>query len=128
VRLGGVVGDGYFVSPTIVAGVRNDMRLAREEIFGPVLSVIPFSDEEEALRIANDTPYGLAGGVWTNDLHRAHRVARKIEAGTVWVNSWLTLNAQAPFGGYKASGIGREGGREGLDVYTQTKNVYVQMR
>ena len=127
-RLGGDLADGFFVGPTIVAGVHNDMRIAREEIFGPVLSVLPFRDEDEAIRIANDTPYGLAGGVWTNDLHRAHRVARKIEAGTVWVNSWLTLNPQAPFGGYKTSGIGREGGREGLDVYLQTKNVYVQYR
>jgi acyl-CoA reductase-like NAD-dependent aldehyde dehydrogenase len=127
-RLGGDLADGYFVGPTVVANVRNDMRVAREEIFGPVLSVIPFTDEAEAIAIANDTPYGLAGGVWTNDLHRAHRVARAIQAGTVWVNSWLTLNAQAPFGGYKASGLGREGGREALDTYLQTKNVYVQMR
>ena len=127
-RLGGDLADGFFVGPTVVANVRNDMRVAREEIFGPVLSVIPFKDEAEAIAIANDTPYGLAGGVWTNDLHRAHRVARAIQAGTVWVNSWLTLNAQAPFGGYKASGMGREGGREALDTYLQTKNVYVQMR
>jgi aldehyde dehydrogenase (NAD+) len=127
-RLGGDLADGYFVAPTIVANCHNDMRVAREEIFGPVLSIIPFHTEDEAIAIANDTPYGLAGGVWTNDLHRAHRVARKIEAGTVWVNSWLTVNPQTPFGGYKASGIGREGGREAIDAYLQTKNVYVQMR
>ena len=127
-RLGGDLADGFFVPPTIVTGVRNDMRIAREEIFGPVLSVIPFRDEAEAIAIANDTDYGLAGGVWTNDLSRAHRVARAIQAGTVWVNSWLAINPQAPFGGYKSSGLGREGGREGLDVYLQTKNVYVQLR
>ncbi len=127
-RLGGDLADGYFVPPTVVSGVRNDMRIAREEIFGPVLSVIPFRDEAGAVAIANDTEYGLAGGVWTNDLSRAHRVARQIQAGTVWVNSWLAVNPQTPFGGYKASGLGREGGREALDVYLQTKNVYVQFR
>jgi aldehyde dehydrogenase (NAD+) len=127
-RLGGDLADGYFVPPTVVAGVRNDMRVAREEIFGPVLSVIPFADEEDALAIANDTDYGLAGGVWTNDLSRAHRVARRIQAGTVWVNAWLAVNPQTPFGGYKASGLGREGGREALEAYLQTKNVYVQLR
>jgi aldehyde dehydrogenase (NAD+) len=126
-RLGGDLADGYFVAPTVVTGVRNDMRIAREEIFGPVLSVIPFRDEEDAVAIANDTEYGLAGGVWTKDLSRAHRVAKRIQAGTVWVNTWLTINPQAPFGGYKGSGLGREGGREGLEVYLQTKNVYVQL-
>jgi acyl-CoA reductase-like NAD-dependent aldehyde dehydrogenase len=126
-RLGGDLADGYFVPPTVVTGVRNDMRIAREEIFGPVLSVIPFHDEAEAIAIANDTDYGLAGGVWTNDLSRAHRMARAIQAGTVWVNAWLAVNPQAPFGGYKSSGLGREGGREALDVYLQTKNVYVQL-
>jgi len=126
-RLGGDLADGYFVAPTIVTRVRNDMQIAREEIFGPVLSVIPFRDEAEAVAIANDTPYGLAGGVWTNDVSRAHRVAKQIQAGTVWVNSWLVLNPQAPFGGYKASGIGRTGGREAFDVYLQTKNIYAQL-
>ncbi|MCI0637302.1 MAG: aldehyde dehydrogenase family protein, partial [Actinobacteria bacterium] len=127
-RLGGDLADGYFVAPTVVTNVRNDMRIAREEVFGPVISVITFRDETEAIAIANDTPYGLAGGVWTNDLSRAHRVARQIQAGTVWVNSWLAVNPQTPFGGYKASGIGREGGREALDTYTQIKNVYVQLK
>ena len=126
-RLGGDLADGYFVAPTVVTGVRNDMRIAREEIFGPVLSVLTFRDEAEAIAIANDTTYGLAGGVWTSDVSRAHRVAKQIHAGTVWINSWLVLNPQAPFGGYKASGIGRTGGREALEVYLQTKNVYVQL-
>ena len=123
------VGDeGWFVQPTVVAGVSNDMRIAREEIFGPVLSVIPFDDEAEAIRIANDTPYGLAGGVWTSDVSRAHRVARSIKAGQIWVNSWLLLNPGAPFGGYKASGVGREGGKEALAEYVETKNVYLHLR
>ena len=126
-RLGGDLADGYFVSPTIVTRVRNDMRIAREEIFGPVISVITFRDEAEAIAIANDTTYGLAGGVWTNNVNRAHRVAKQIQAGTVWVNSWLVLNPQAPFGGYKASGVGRTGGREAFDVYLQTKNIYAQL-
>ncbi|MBI4728832.1 MAG: aldehyde dehydrogenase family protein [Acidobacteria bacterium] len=127
-RLGGDLARGYFVPPTVVTGVRNDMPIAREEIFGPVLSVIPFRDEAEAIQIANDSPYGLAGGVWTNDLSRAHAVARALKAGTVWVNSWLAVNPSTPFGGYKSSGVGREGGREALGLYTEVKNVYVQMR
>jgi aldehyde dehydrogenase (NAD+) len=127
-RVGGELANGYFVQPTVVTGVSNDMELAREEVFGPVLSVIPFEDADDAIRIANDTQYGLAGGVWTNDINKAHRVARSIRAGTVWVNTWLQLNAGTPFGGYKASGLGREGGKEVLDAYTETKNVYVQLR
>ena len=127
-RVGGDLADGYFVRPTVVTGVRNDMRLAQEEVFGPVLSVIPFDDADDAIRIANDTRYGLAGGVWTNDLSKAHRVARAIRAGTVWVNSWMQVNPGTPFGGYKASGSGREGGKEVLAHYTETKNVYVQLR
>ena len=127
-RIGGDLGDGYFIRPTVVTGVSNDMPLAQEEVFGPVLSVIPFEDADDAIRIANDTRYGLAGGVWTNDLSKAHRVARATRAGTVWVNSWFQLNPGTPFGGYKASGIGREGGKEVLAHYTETKNVYVQLR
>src|SRR5438105_14351587 len=127
-RPGGDLAAGYFVQPTVVTGVRNDMRLAREEVFGPVLSVIPFEDADDAVRVANDTPYGLAGGVWTTDVNKAHRVARAIRAGTVWVNSWHGLNPATPFGGYKASGLGREGGKEVLAEYTETKNVYVQLR
>jgi aldehyde dehydrogenase (NAD+) len=104
------------------------MKVCREEIFGPVLAVLPFDDADEAVRIANDTPYGLAGALWTNDLTKAHAIARKIKAGTVWVNSYLSILPNTPFGGYKASGLGREGGKEALSLYTETKNVFVQLR
>ncbi|MHB8511872.1 MAG: aldehyde dehydrogenase family protein [Actinomycetota bacterium] len=127
-RKGGDLADGYFFEPTILTDVKNDMRVARDEVFGPVLSVIPFSDSSEAIHIANDTQFGLAGGVWTNDLNKAHMVARGVRAGTIWVNSYLALNPGAPFGGYKESGIGREGGREAIGHYTETKNVYIQLR
>jgi aldehyde dehydrogenase (NAD+) len=119
--------DGYFVEPTILTGVSNDMKVAREEIFGPVLSVIPFRDEEEAIRQANDTRYGLAAGVWTKDLQRAHRVAHALKVGTVWVNSYRTVSFNAPFGGYKMSGIGRENGLEVLKEYTNVKSVWVEL-
>jgi acyl-CoA reductase-like NAD-dependent aldehyde dehydrogenase len=118
---------GYFVKPTIFTGVRNDMRIAREEIFGPVVSVIPFEDERDAVLQGNDTLYGLAAGVWTRDVGKAHRVARAIRAGTVWVNCYNVFDVAAPFGGYKESGYGRELGRYALDLYTQVKSVWVQV-
>ena len=118
---------GWFVSPTIYTGVRNDMRIAREEIFGPVACVIPFDDEEEAIRIANDTEYGLAAGIWTRDLARAHRVAGRLEAGQVYVNEWMAGGVETPLGGYKQSGYGREKGLEALHHYTQLKCVTIKL-
>ena len=106
----GALASGFFVQPTIFADVRNDMGLAREEIFGPVLGVIPFDDEEEAVGIANDTQFGLAAGIWTQDIDRAMRMMRAIRAGVVWVNTYRALAAQGPFGGMKDSGFGRERG------------------
>ncbi len=118
---------GYFVKPTVFTGVRNDMRIAREEIFGPVVAVIPFTDEHDAVLQGNDTLYGLAAGVWTRDVSRAHRVARAIRAGTVWVNCYNVFDAASPFGGYKESGYGRELGRYALDLYTQVKSVWMRI-
>lgn len=116
---------GYFIEPTVFAEVSNASHLAQEEIFGPVLAVIPFDTEEEAIAIANDTRYGLAAGIWTQNLSRAMRVSRGVQAGSVWVNTYRALAAQAPFGGFKESGIGRERGEAGLHEYLTTKNVMI---
>jgi aldehyde dehydrogenase (NAD+) len=120
-------GDGWFVPPTIYADVRNDMRLAREEVFGPVLSVIPFEDEAEAIRIANDTDFGLAAGLWTQNLSLAHRVAAAIEAGQIYVNEYQAGGVETPLGGFKSSGYGREKGIEALHHYTQLKCVTIKL-
>ena len=119
--------SGLFVEPTVFAGVDNASRLAQEEIFGPVLAAIPFEDEAEAIAIANDTSFGLGSGIWTRDIQRAHRVAHRLHAGTVWVNSYRSLTYNVPFGGFGQSGIGRENGIEGLLEYTQTKAVWVEL-
>ncbi|MES2940754.1 MAG: aldehyde dehydrogenase [Pseudomonadota bacterium] len=118
---------GYFIQPTVFGDASGEMEIAQEEIFGPVLTVIPFRDEEHAIAIANGTRYGLASGIWTQSLARAHRVARRLEAGTVWVNTYRTNAAQAPFGGVRDSGYGRERGLEALLEYTHVKNVMVDL-
>ena len=120
-------GEGWFLPPTIYTGVNNDMRIAREEIFGPVVVVIPFEDEADAIRIANDTDYGLAAGVWTENLGRAHRVSSALQAGQIYVNEYQAGGVETPLGGYKSSGYGREKGIEALHCYTQLKCVTIKL-
>jgi acyl-CoA reductase-like NAD-dependent aldehyde dehydrogenase len=120
-------GKGCFVQPTVFDGVKNDMTIAREEIFGPVLATIAFDDVEDAIRQANDNPYGLAAAVWTRDIAKAHKVARRLQAGTVWVNTYNNYDPAASFGGYKKSGYGRELGAAALEHYTQLKSVWVNL-
>src|ERR1700683_1813872 len=129
VTIGGSAGEGkgYYIKPTIFADVTNNMKIAREEIFGPVAVAIPFKDENDAVFQGNDTTYGLAAAVWTRDISRAHRVARALKAGTVWVNCYGMIDTSSPFGGYKQSGFGREGGRHVIDLFTQIKSVYVKL-
>jgi acyl-CoA reductase-like NAD-dependent aldehyde dehydrogenase len=118
-------GDGWFVEPTVFTGVKNSMRIAQEEVFGPVLAVIPFRDEEEALEIGNDVEFGLAAGVWTEDMRRAITMSEGLQAGTVWVNTYRAFSYTTPFGGYKRSGLGRENGQEAIQGYMQTKSVWI---
>ena len=120
-------GKGLFIEPTLFANATNDLKISREEIFGPVLPIIPFEGEDEAIRLANDTTYGLASGIQTGDMRRALRLADKIKAGTVWLNTWHKYHPNAPFGGYKMSGYGREQGAEALENYTQYKTIWANL-
>jgi acyl-CoA reductase-like NAD-dependent aldehyde dehydrogenase len=119
--------DGFFFAPTVLTKVDPASFIAQNEVFGPVLSVIPFNSEEEAIAIANATDFGLAAGVWTSDIRRAHRMAHKLKAGTVWVNTYRGMAFNSPFGGYKQSGIGRQNGIEAMDAYLQTKSIWVEL-
>jgi aminomuconate-semialdehyde/2-hydroxymuconate-6-semialdehyde dehydrogenase len=116
---------GYFFPPTVITGLPVSCRVNREEIFGPVVTITPFDKEDEVITYANDTEYGLASSVWTQNLSRAHRVAEQIHTGTVWVNCWLVRDLRVPFGGMKQSGVGREGGEEALRFFTESKNVCI---
>ena len=124
-RLQGFEG-GFFVEPTVFTGVTDDMTIAREEIFGPVMSVLSFADEDEAIARANDTEFGLSAGIFTRDMARAHRVAGELQAGTMWINHYNLSPIEIPFGGAKSSGIGRENSLEALRHYSQVKSVYVE--
>ena len=118
---------GYFVEPTVFVGTTPEMSVQREEIFGPVVTAIPYRDESDLAAVANDNRYGLAAGIWTNDIGKAHRLARELHAGTVWVNYYNVFDAALPFGGYKESGWGREMGAQALELYTETKAVCVRV-
>jgi aminomuconate-semialdehyde/2-hydroxymuconate-6-semialdehyde dehydrogenase len=128
VKIKGRCADGWFVAPTVIEGLPNTAATNQEEIFGPVVTLIPFEDEAEALAIANGTGYGLAASVWTSSLDRAHRVAAKLEFGIVWTNCWLLRDLRTPFGGVKNSGLGSEGGVEALRFFTEPKNVCIALR
>jgi aminomuconate-semialdehyde/2-hydroxymuconate-6-semialdehyde dehydrogenase len=117
--------EGYYIAPTVIEGLSYDCRTNQEEIFGPVVTITPFDTEEEVLMMANSTQYGLSATIWTSDLKRAHRTADKVQAGIVWINSWLVRDLRTPFGGVKASGVGREGGWEALRFFTEVKNVFI---
>ena len=119
--------QGYFVEPTVFADVKDDMRIAREEIFGPVMSIMKFRDLDEVIERANNTTYGLAAAVWTRDISKAHAIANNVRAGTVWVNCFDVFDAAAPFGGFKQSGIGREMGEYSLQQYTEVKTVTIKL-
>ena len=123
VKINGNCKNGWFMSPTVIDGLENKCRVNQEEIFGPVVTLIPFSNEEEAMSIANDSPYGLSATIWTQDIEKAHRTAEQLDTGTIWINCWLVRDLRTPFGGMKSSGMGREGGDEILRFFTEPKNI-----
>ena len=127
IRVNGRCADGWFVAPTVIEGLANDTATNQDEIFGPVVTLIPFDDEKDALALANGTGYGLAASLWTSDLARAHRFAARLEFGIVWINCWLLRDLRTPFGGVKNSGVGREGGVDALRFFTEPKNICVRL-
>jgi len=120
-------GKGFFIEPTIFGGVKNEMKIAQEEIFGPVLATLSFSDIDEVASLANANPYGLAAAIWTNDVKKAHALSKRLRAGTVWINTYGLMDAALPFGGYKQSGFGRELGAHAIDSYTEVKTVWMNL-
>ena len=126
-RIAGELQDGYFIEPTIFVDVNDSMKLVREEIFGPVVCAMPFEDIDDIVRRANDTDYGLAAGIWTTDVRKAHNISAQLKAGTIWVNTWGNTEAASPFGGYKQSGNGREMGKNAIDLYTETKSIWIDL-
>jgi len=128
VNPGGDFSGGWFIEPTIIEGLAYDCRTNQEEIFGPVVTLMPFDTEEEVLLYANSTQYGLAASIWTENLTRAHRVAERVQSGIIWINCWLLRDLRTPFGGMKSSGVGREGGFEALRFFTEPKNVCVKLK
>ena len=127
VNLGGRCENGYFIQPTVIEGLNVSCRTNQEEIFGPVVTLMPFESEEEVIRYANSTQYGLSATIWTENLKRAHIVAKKLKSGIVWVNCWLVRDLRTPFGGMKQSGVGREGGFEALRFFTEMQNVCIKL-
>ncbi|MEO8742650.1 MAG: aldehyde dehydrogenase family protein, partial [Lysobacteraceae bacterium] len=126
-KINGRCANGWFVAPTVIAGLGPDCRSNTEEIFGPVVSLQPFDDDEHALALANKTPYGLSASVWTHQLLRAHHVAAKLQCGIVWINTWMMRDLRTPFGGVGQSGLGREGGLEAMRFFTEPKNICLQI-
>ena len=125
--LDGELKDGYYIEPTIIDGLSVECQTNQEEIFGPVVSMIPFQTEEEVIEMANSTKYGLSASIFTRDISRAHRVAAAIDSGVVWVNTWMLRDLRIPFGGMKSSGVGREGGFKSLQFFTESKNVCIKI-
>jgi len=119
--------EGYFVLPTVIEGLDNECRTNQEEIFGPVVTLMPFDDENEVIEYANSTPYGLSASIWTENLKRAHTVSQKINCGIIWVNCWLLRDLRTPFGGMKQSGVGREGGLEALRFFSEPRNICIKL-